>query len=153
MLAQVAEGRDPGEPGPLEPRVGIAVDELDGGLKAESPADPGGAGQRLADDQRHGLRIHGGAVATERSAHVAAAAPVEGFRLVTEVTEDRVVTAASALHPADQLEELAPLVLHDRGIGGGPLGAALEEHAPQRQIAGAHEEEPGGDGAVAARAS
>src|SRR5260370_33761751 len=119
MLAQGAEGSDPGEPGPLEPRVGITVDELDGGLKAESPADPRGAGQRLADDQRHGLRIHGGPVATERAAHVAATAPVEGLRLVTEVAEDRGVTAAAALHPADQLEELAPLALHARGIGDG----------------------------------
>src|SRR5206468_12128081 len=153
VLAEIAEGRDAREPGALEPGIRVSLNELDSRPEAEAAVDPRRAGKRLAHDQGRRLRIHALPVATDGATHIEAAAPVERLGLVAEVAQDRVVTAAPALDPPYQLQEQAPLVLQHRRRRRHTVGAALEERAPERQVAGAHEEEPEGIGAVAPGAS
>ena len=51
MLPEVAEGRHSRESGPLEARIGVAVDQLHRRLQPEAPVHAGDPGERLADDQ------------------------------------------------------------------------------------------------------
>src|SRR5262245_5211684 len=111
MLAQVAERLHARQPGALEPLVRLAADQLDRQLQTEAPADAGYPGERLADDQADSLGIASVRGPAECQAHVAAAAARQCLGLVAEIAQDRVVAAAAALGPADQLEEHAPLVL------------------------------------------
>ncbi len=146
-------GRHPGEASPLQALVRLTPNELHHGLQPEAIVDAGDARQGLPDDQRGALGVVLFGHRFERPAHVAAPAARERLRLVAEVAENRVVTTASALDPANQLEEHAPLVLDHRGVGRRALGASLEQGAAQREIAAAHQEEPEGGRPVATGAT
>src|SRR5262249_35244640 len=129
VFAQVAERRHAGESPALEARIGIAMDQVDGGLEPEASVDPRDAGERLAHDEGHGLRIGPGRVRLASPAHVAPAASGKRLGLVAEVAKNRIVTAASPLDPANHLEEESPLVLEHRGGRRTAVAAALEERA------------------------
>src|SRR6185503_12074396 len=135
VLLEFAEGLHGGESGPIEALVGLAADQLDGELEPEAPVHTRDARERFADDQGHALGIARLRSVAEGEAHVAAAAAGERLRFVAEVTKNRVVAAAAAFGPANQLEEHAPLVLDHRGVRGRVAGATLEERPPQREIA------------------
>ena len=107
--------------------------------------------ERLAHDQRRLARRR--ALGARRApAHVAAPAAGERLLLVAEVAQDRVVAAAAALGPAHQLEEQAPLVLDDRGVGRGAVVASLEQRAGAAGgRAGDDSSRPSASRAVAAR--
>ena len=141
MLPQVAERRRGGEPGALEPGVGLAPEELDRQLDPETPAHPGHAAQRLADDQGR-LGGIGLLRPAERQALVAAPAAVERLRLVAEVAQDGIVPAAPALHPPQELEEQGPLVLERGPVGDLAVAVALDEASPERHVSGPREEQP-----------
>ena len=126
MLLEVAEGLKLREAGALEPLVRITVDQLDGEAEPEAPVHARDARQRLAHDQRVALGVARLGLLPQSQAHVAASAARERLGLVAEISQDRVVAAAAALGPANQLEEHAPLVLEHGAVRRRVAGAPLE---------------------------
>ena len=79
--------------------------------------------------------------------------PCEGLRLVAEVAKNRVVTAASPLDPANQLEEHSPLVLDHRRVGNGrPRSRARAGRRRSGQVTRRHQQQAERRRAVPARA-
>src|SRR5262249_39411768 len=99
VLPEIAERLHGREPGALEPFVRLAADQLDGELKAKAAVHACDAGQGLADDQGHALRVTRLGSLAERQTYVATPAARERLGLVAEIAQDRVVPAAAALGP------------------------------------------------------
>src|SRR5260370_1046551 len=119
---------------------------------ASKRACPSLSSSSLAAGRALRRRAAGGPGIHEGAADVATAASVEGLRLVAEVAQDGIVSAAPALGPPHQLEEESPLVLDDGGVGRGAVAPALDEGAAQRQVARGDEQEAPRPGAGTPRA-
>src|SRR5439155_7113439 len=143
VLAEAPEGGGAVEAGALQSRVRLPAQEAHRRLEAEAMVHARDRAQRLAHDEGDLLRRR---VLLQRFADVAVPASIERLRLVSEVSKDGVVTAASAFRPPHELQEEPPLV----GEHGFAERVALEEVPSPRHVAWRDEHQAPGGGAVAA---